>query len=507
MRLLRWLAFFAFALAAAARAEDAETVATVRAHARAATGAMPAASQIVVTYVAYGSRGRRTTFRVGDDFRQIVEDGPFVTQRGVRQKQAWHQNENGETVLDQPDPGAAKPDIVTTTLTPIATPIVGYLVAALDSAGHGTREYVESATWRVVRVENVAASATTTTIYDDFRTTEGTTRAWHWTVRDGHPENDAEYRIASVTRVATVADVEIPSARRNLVAFPDGVTSVALPVRERGDKFYVRVDIGGRGLDFLLDTGAAGLAIDENVARELGLTVYGQYSSGFNAGRYVSSRVLVPRMTIGALTMTDVAMATTPHVGLRAYEGDVRPVGLLGFDFIGALALELDYERGTVTARDPVTFAPPTAPHTIALDVRLWAQQPLTDVAINGALGERFGIDTGASGTMLVFDYFQRRHPEALVDRGGGGILRERRFLGVGGAIETKPYDLASVRVGNANFRDVLAYAVHSRVAYGVDEDGMIGTDFLRLFTVSLDYANSRIYLTPNDAGFAAKGR
>jgi hypothetical protein len=48
-------------------------------------------------------------------------------------------------------------------------------------------------------------------------------------------------------------------------------------------------------------------------------------------------------------------------------------------------------------------------------------------------------------------------------------------------------------------------YRIISKGAYESDEgDGVIGAGFLQLFTVSLDYVNSRVYLVPNRDGRAA---
>jgi hypothetical protein len=50
-------------------------------------------------------------------------------------------------------------------------------------------------------------------------------------------------------------------------------------------------------------------------------------------------------------------------------------------------------------------------------------------------------------------------------------------------------------------------YRIISKGAYESDEgDGTIGGAFFRLFTVSLNYANSRVDLVPNRAGRAAMG-
>ena len=106
----------------------------------------------------------------------------------------------------------------------------------------------------------------------------------------------------------------------------------------------------------------------------------------------------------------------------------------------------------------------------------------------------------------MIFDAFARKHPEALVDKGGGGDARSMMFSGIGGRLSTKPYQLRNVRVGPLSFNDFVIYVVTSRESYAGDIDGIVGADFLRLFTVGLDYADSRIYLVPNQAGRRAMG-
>ncbi len=453
------------------------------------------------TFDVGGLHGTSTTVRKGDDVAETDYTGPFTTAYGTYKGQDWRQNENGQTVLDDPDPGLAVADPTTTTVAAITTPVVGYVISVLNKRGHGTREYVDSSTWRVVRRDYVSATATTTIVYDDFRTLAGYTQAWHWTSRDGHPENDEEYRIESID-LAPVSDAEVAIAppRRSLVDFPRGVASVALPAKEYNRKFYVRVNVGNRGLDFLVDTGAYGIIMDDSIVRELGLKTYGTHSNAANAGRFKSTSAIVPEMKIGDLSLHDVVVDTAPSLG----EGDgttFKAVGLLGFDFIASLVLKLDYEHGTVTALDPDTFTPPADPMLNALDVRLGTGVPITSVTVNGALGERFTIDTGAAGGVLIFDYFARRHPEALVDLSKGFAGPPVQFSGVGGDFDTRRYELASVRVGRVDYQNFIADVVTSSQAYGGNDDGLIGSTFLNLYTLYTDYQNSRLYLVPNGIG------
>ena len=77
---------------------------------------------------------------------------------------------------------------------------------------------------------------------------------------------------------------------------------------------------------------------------------------------------------------------------------------------------------------------------------------------------------------------------------------------GSAGKFETQPYQLASVKLGNVNFTDVLAYRIASKGAYASATDAQIGPEFFKLFTLGLDYANNRVYLTPNADGRRAMG-
>jgi hypothetical protein len=110
-------------------------------------------------------------------------------------------------------------------------------------------------------------------------------------------------------------------------------------------------------------------------------------------------------------------------------------------------------------------------------------------------------IDTGSHGAVLIFDRFARRYPGSLVDEGGGGDLRIAYGRGVGGDFDLLPYQLKSVRIGNVDFQDFLAYVVRQRNLYDSDSDGLIGDGFLRLFDIYFDYAYSKIYFVANDLG------
>jgi clan AA aspartic protease (TIGR02281 family) len=378
------------------------------------------------------------------------------------------------------------------------------VIATLTARGYGVKDYVDPQTWRMVRRESITPTGTVITTYDDFRDDHGRTFAHHSHVDNGSAGITSDARVTEYdTGPVPAAEVEIAKKGRRLVQFPAGVTSLELPAQFGLQHVYVRVTINGRGLDYVLDTGASGITIDMQVAKELGLPLYAQRSI-VTAGRYTTARTRVPELRVGSLVLRDVAVQAIPQG--QDETGSVKVVGLLGFDFLAELGVTIDYEHKRVTVVPGENYAPPADPHATVLNVRIGSGVPMTDVTINGALGERFILDTGGVGTFMVFDYFARRHPEALKDEGEGAQSRPRRFQGVGGAFETRPYQIAAVKLGNVRFTDFIGYRVTSAGSYSTATDGLIGDEFLRMFTLGIDYGNSRVYLVPNAIGRTAMG-
>jgi hypothetical protein len=382
---------------------------------------------------------------------------------------------NGETIHDSSgdDENEPNPEVRHTTLSLPADANGDYVISRLTKLGFGTKEYVDPATWHIVRRERISATGTIATTYDDFRTTAGYTRAWHTATSDGHPENDASSTIASIdTSPIPPSALALPPDARQLVTFPANVSSVRLPVRydRNAGKFIVRLTIANRGLDFMLDTGAGGIVIARSVLRQLGLKEYGAYSNPANAGRYVGTRTIAPEIDVGPLVMHDVEMDTIPDIDPGG--GDIKVVGLLGFDFIDAVGLKLDYQDGSVTAYDPASFSVDAAPRMIDLNIRLSSSVPETDVSINGAVGTHWVLDSGGAGAVLITDAFRRRNPDAVVDE--NHVDRPAQFG---------------------------AYALTDAKTFSGIGDGLVGPNLLRLFTVYIAYRQMEMVLIPNADG------
>lgn len=466
-----------------------------------------------VTYAVHdgGLDGTERDVWTGQDYRSDSTDGPFVTAEGRNNGQRWETNENGYTLLKRgihqrteanvralakPDPG----DDVKL-LGRLRAPADVYVVRVAPKDGREELRFYDASSFRLLRRETLYLGKLVVSAYDDYRDVDGAAVPYRTTISDGKVENDAVYTVTAIKLDGPVApeEVSIPGSRRLPVVMPAGVPSVRLPARIDGwGRIIVRLTVQGRGLDFQLDSGAAGVVINRDVARQLGLRTYGRWSNTV-AGTFTTGRAVIPKVEVGPIVMNDLVVLALPF----SFENDeaTRVVGLLGYDFIAGCVLKIDYEHGTVDAMPSESFQPPAG--SITLDAILDDQVPIIWSKFNDAVGDRFILDTGADD-IVVFSGFAKKYPAAVDDHSPKKILSRLFNLvqanGVGGRLNLRPVMIANMQVGNVRYSDYIAFVMTGdQPAFeGEDLDGLIGAAALRMFDVYLDYAGSRVVLVPN---------
>ncbi|HEY5257928.1 MAG TPA: retropepsin-like aspartic protease [Candidatus Baltobacteraceae bacterium] len=436
----------------------------------------------------------------GDDITHVVR-GPFVTAYGTYDGRGWDQDENGIVILDTGFHGKENPNAVAvahpedsanrvTMLGLTSTKPSQYAIDVNPPGGDHHILYYDAATFllsRDVTLDPDGQKEIET--YDDYRHVFGETVSFHNTYSDGHPENDSDERQVSFVRVTTPVDFNIP-ANRSLLSF-SSTAPVSLPVRFVDGSIIVRATINGRGLDFLLDSGASTLTINPDVAHELGLTAYGR-SSETIGGRFFESPTVVPDMAIGDLHMHDVAMEEVDvgeeHLGIQV-------VGLLGFDFISSGLLAIDFKKQTLTLYPPGSTIPNVGP-LMRVPIELDDGIPRIPAAFNRVSG-KFIMDTGSFATILFPQYFQQIHGGSIDE--GAGVYVEF----VGGVVPTRAFAMDRALFGPAQVEglDVLVPET-GKNGTGMtvtDYDGLLGRDLLRHYAIYLDYADHAVFLQPND--------
>jgi predicted aspartyl protease len=445
--------------------------------------------ETVVTTAADGTSSTSTTYRRGADYRTVDDGG----QRGVVGGEHWFQNANGLTVIDIPPEGDREATSPAVTVTRVTSP-AAYCITTDDRHGGITREYVDPATFLVTRVEESTPAGTATTTYTRYATVGTQTFASEWTRDDRH-----ELRVEHVTkridvaRTVTAQDVAEPPTERNLVDFPSSAP-VTIPVTFVKNAIYVHAKVNGHPGNFALDTGASGIVLDRTFARQSGLTLTDREVNVANARAAQEFSVRVPSIEVGAVAMHDIVASALDFSNFNE-TGGVHLDGLLGFDFLATEAVTIDYEHATVTLTPSEAYHPPAKRDTLALDIKLGSLTPEVPLTIEGHTSDRFLLDTGADSGVLIFDSFVRRH------HGIGSHVGTSTIAGAGGDVTVYVVRLSSFQIANVKVVDFGALETASATTYADAGDGLLGQDFLQMFTIDLDYPNGAIYLTPNGRG------
>lgn len=450
--------------------------------------------------------GTRSLIAAGRDFREDETLGPGHTARGRAETKTWQMNENGQVAVgadihrkdDVDDAAVASPRHAWVTLIGrVDSPASAYVVKVDPPNGRLEYRFYDAKTFLLDRIEQMRQGHRWVITLGDYRATQGVTSAWHVHVSDGHATNDRDETrtVLAIGVPVNPSEVAIPASRP--LVHVAGSTSV--PVTMSEDELVVPVMLQGRKVDFILDSGSAGIAIDKDVVEALHIQKYGKFT-GETAGTYSDSDVILPIMSVGSLTFSDVHAESLPFLTMS--QNGIPIAGLLGYDFLRDAVWHIDYVKGTLDAADPGTFVPPAGAH--AFPVTFDDFVPTLQATLAEAEVPALIVDTGA-GRSALFSNYADRHARAIIDLGLGTQMEASypfvdTFTGVGGRVETRPIQAGPFAVGPWTFPKWLFDVTQDAPAFEFEDyDGLLGQDFLRNFDVYLDYAHAKIYLVPND--------
>jgi len=259
-----------------------------------------------------------------------------------------------------------------------------------------------------------------------------------------------------------------------------------MPVTLTADRVFVDVRVnGGDPRPFLLDSGASSSVLNADRLAELGLTASGSLSADVEGGTVEASHVANASLHVGATTLPPREVAALSLAGVEAGLGR-KLYGIIGGEWFARHRVTIDTVRAQVTLDAPVPRATPVA-------ISIEDGTPIVVAWVANVEG-RFQLDTGG-GIMTIYAPFLTAHPELvpanIVQVTSGAMLPGQLRSGIGRA--------ASLRIGevvlDAPIVNFSQAASGDRV--GVDA-GLIGSDVLRRFTVTFDYASRRAWLVPN---------
>jgi len=305
--------------------------------------------------------------------------------------------------------------------------------------------------------------------------------------------------LALAVFIAAEAQTPVPNPVLNFPAGRD-VVKVPIEIFEGVPYVPVRIPSFGRDLAFILDTGAGGIvAVDEDVAREAGLALTGEFPLGgagekTNVGHFIEKG----RYSSGGLSYEGGPQITIPLHGMDPFWGK-RKDGLIGGVWIAQAIAVLDYENAELAFHRRETFSWPAGGHTIPVTVEgqfLFAPVKVHLRGQEAPIETIMMLDTGLRG-MTFCSPFSKDHDlagrspktlDTVLGYGIGGVSR-----GIVGRVQ-------ALEIGDVLIKEPAAGFSTDKNGALADPGyaGIIGAEILRRFRITFDYAGNRINLREN---------
>jgi len=252
-------------------------------------------------------------------------------------------------------------------------------------------------------------------------------------------------------------------------------------------------------LQFILDTGSAGISLDTATCVRLGLKPVpsDKVVKGLAGAKQVSfvehKSLLLPGLEVDSLDfhVNDYELISQVY-GLQVD-------GIIGFSLLSRYIVTVDYDKEEIGIYTKGKYNYPRGGMMLKPSL---TQIPLVYAPLkNGrtSTSNRFFFDTGAGMCLLLSNQFVK-DSNLLADKRRRARVIQTEAQGLGGRMTMSLTTIQEFRIGNYSFRNVPTYLFDD--TYNVTSypylGGMIGNDLLRRFNLTLNYAKKEIYLLPN---------
>lgn len=254
---------------------------------------------------------------------------------------------------------------------------------------------------------------------------------------------------------------------------------------------------GGPEVNFLLDTGAAELILDEAFARAGGMPVFGGGRSYFAGGKTARlGHAAVDSLALGDMTIRNLPVHLIDLEQIGPTLGLAQLAGVIGTSLFYRFRATIDYpaEALVLRRRDAQVPASP-----VAIDVPLLMADDhflLVEGRLNDGPPTIFLVDSGLAGGAFAC-------PPSTLEQAGieRGLAKVVNGLGAGGEVSVWPFDVSALSVGQARREGLQGIAgvfpPNLERAYGFRVGGLVSHGFLRAYAVTFDFDRMIMRLDP----------
>jgi predicted aspartyl protease len=250
----------------------------------------------------------------------------------------------------------------------------------------------------------------------------------------------------------------------------------------------IPVRIGNKVYNFWLDTGSSLTMLASDVARDLNITPLEPDTLEIvtSTGRVQANPALISELEIGQLVVRNAPTMVVDESMMQMREpkpiersSHVKIDGIIGFDIIRQMDLEVDYGENILRLRDPSKSRPDGDRNMF------WVGLPVIRLMSTDGVPLHFGLDTGAQLTFVTETLLEKLQLEAA-------RIESRRVGGLGGEVSLRAPVLPDLKVLVRGFPILFRGAVVRAPVYQVlaSLDGVLGGDVWNSGIVRIDMTN-----------------
>ena len=370
-----------------------------------------------------------------------------------------------------------------------------YTLDVVPDGGKSSVVTINHATYLIESEQHMEDNVPVTTVFSDYRTVDGVLFPFAQHVSNGRSRYDISIKVQKVednvtldsglfTEPAPPAEIKFEDPRK---------VNVTLPITISDNAIVVSAHINGEPAKLILDTGAAGLAINKAFADSSGLKQGGILeANGYGGSTDFRPAVIHDLYVSNTLHLHDVSSAVIsfPDALLKGMPHDV--VGFIGYDLLSKFVTQFNINSRNIELIEPRSFVGGYV-YGRAIDLQLDDDVPSIMAKIDGS-PVRLLIDSGDPSHLRLYSPFEQSHHELRVDSKnqlvGGGI---------GGLSRSESTVVPSLSIAGKVFRNV-----PSEVTVEKDGDnslrygGAIGEELMAEMTMTLDYPDQKAYIKQN---------
>jgi hypothetical protein len=268
--------------------------------------------------------------------------------------------------------------------------------------------------------------------------------------------------------------------RSSSARMPMSMSAVGTPL--------IPVRIGGKVYNFWLDTGSSLSMLASDVARDLKILplVPDTLEIVTSTGRVKANPALIPQLEIGQLVVRNAPAMVVEESMMEMSEPraielstHLKIDGIIGFDIIRQMDLEVDFSENIMRLRDPSVSRPQGDRNLF------WVGLPVIRLESTDGIPLHFGLDTGAQLTFVTETLLDKLQLQAA-------RIESRRVGGLGGEISLRAPVLPDLQVMVRRYPILFKGAVVRAPVYQVLAalDGVLGGDVWNSGIVRIDMTN-----------------